>query len=150
MKKVAILLVLLTISAVSFTQTITIDVKEAESYIRLGLIDFQSVLIEPDIEEIPRTTNCRYVINLNDSTSTFYKNGNFVSEVKITYTEVLPGVYSIISYDTDIETYTIDVPTTMSLDTNLKTQSFTYQYYDQGADRTIVDVITKFNILLPA
>lgn len=150
MKKVAILLVLLAISTLTFTQTITVDVKETESYIRLGLTDFQSVLTEPDIEEIPRTTNCRYVINLNDSTSTFYKNGNFVSEVKITYTEVSPGVYSIVSYDTDIETYTIDVPTTMSLDINLKTQSFTYSYYDQGTDRTVVDVITKFNILLPA
>ena len=149
MKKVAILLILLTISFLSFSQTITIDVKEVEAHIKLGLTDFQSALFEPDIEEIPRATNCRYVINLSDSTSTFYKNGNFVSEVKIDYIEVSPGVYSIVSYDTDIETNKVDLPTGMSLDTNPTTQSFTYQYYDKGLDKTIVDVITKFDIIRP-
>jgi hypothetical protein len=149
MKKVAILFLALAISALSFSQTITIDVKEVQSYINLGLTDFQSVLDKPDIEEIPRTTSCRYVLNFSDSTSTFYKNGSFISEIKISFTEVSPGVYEILSDDIDIETGQISVMTAMILDTNDQTQSFIYEYYDSGLDKTIVDQITKFNIIRP-
>lgn len=150
MKKIAVLFLTLIISALSFSQTITIDVTEVQSYINLGLTDFQSVVTDPDIEEIPRSTNCRYVINFSDSTSTFYKNSSFVSEVKIDFIEVSPGVYEILSDDTDIETGQINIKTAMILDINNQTQSFTYEYYDSGLDKTIVDHLTKFNIVRPA
>jgi hypothetical protein len=149
MKKLVILLVLLVLAAKAFSQTITIDVKEAQSYIDIGQTDFQSVLAEPDWEEFPRATNCRYVISLTDCVSTFYKNGKFVSQVKIKFTEISEGEYVIVSQDTDIETGKLSVPTTIFLNTNESTKKFLYQYYDQLDDKTYVDVITKFTIVRP-
>jgi hypothetical protein len=149
MKKLVILLVLLVLAVKAFSQTITIDVKEAQSYIDEGLNDFKNVLSEPDLKQNPRSTNCRYVINFNDSTSSFYRNGKFVSEVRINFTEVSPGVYSIYSYDTDTETGELSVTTSISLNTNFGSSAFLYQYYDERANQTIVDMITKFTIVQP-
>jgi hypothetical protein len=149
MKKLVILLVLLVLAAKAFSQTITIDVKEAQSYIDIGQTDFQSVLDEPDWEDFPRTTNCRYVIDLQDSTSTFYRDGKFVSEVKIDYTEVSPGKYVMTTYDTAVESHRSSISAQMVLDTNEKTEEFLYSYYDFMDDKTYVDILTKFTIVRP-
>lgn len=150
MKKLVILLVLLVLAAKTFSQTITIDVKEAQSYIDIGQTDFQSVLDEPDWEDFPRATNCRYVIDLQDSTSTFYRDGKFVSEVKIDYKQVSPGKYMITTYDTDLETHRLSISAQMILDTNERTEEFLYSYYDFMDDKTYVDILTKFTIIRPA
>lgn len=131
----------------SFAQTIIIDVIEVKSKSSFGRTTLEQVLYDPDILEGPRNSNSRYVFNFKDSTSTFYKNGRFVSEIAIDFKESSPGLYTILSHDTDSETYTKDIPVDIQMNTNPGAELFLFKYYDSGIGQTILDVGTEIAVL---
>jgi hypothetical protein len=44
----------------------------------------RTVIENPSIDPITEQKNCKYILNFNDSTSTFYRNDQFVSKVNFT------------------------------------------------------------------
>jgi hypothetical protein len=131
----------------SIAQTVIIDVIEVKSNCSFGRTTLEQVLNDPDILEEPRSSNSRFVFNFQDSTSTFYKNGRFVSETAIEFKESSPGVYTILSHDTDNETYTKDVPVNIQVNTNQGEELFLFKYYDSGMEQTVLDVGTEIVVV---
>jgi hypothetical protein len=150
MKKIfSLFTVLLLVSNIQ-GQTLTIEVFDVKTHVGFGDLDLHNVYENPDYEENQRTVNCRYVFNLSEGTSTFYRDNKFVSEIKITSQEIHPGVYTIDGSDTDLQTGNLPIKTQLFLDINQGSEKFLYRYFDPFRNKTEVDVMTHFQVVRPS
>ena len=149
MRRAVIFATLMIICGSSFSQIFTIEVLEVHSLVGEGSTTLKEILDDPDVQEPMRSVNCRYILDLSKGTSTFYRDGKFISEITILAEEVSPGVYSIKARDKDLETGSLSIETSMVLDTDPNSGKFLYMYFDPINERTVVDVITKYTILRP-
>jgi len=150
MKTMLFLFIVLCHTLNSFGQTITIDVFDVKTHVGFGDVNLHDVYEHPDYQENQRTVKCRYIMNLSEGTSTFYRNDQFVSEIKINAVEIKPGVYSIDGLDTDLKTGSLLMKTQVFLDINQGSEKFLYRYFDPIRNKTEVDVMTHFQVVRPA
>ena len=149
MKSALVFTISMIISGFSFSQVFTIDVFEVQSLNGYGESTLEEVISEPGSDGPIRSVNCRYVFDFTKGTSAFYRDNLLISEIPINVNELSSGVYSIKAQDTDLETGTRSMETTIYLDTDLDSGKFLYMYYDPISENTSLDVITKYTIVRP-
>ncbi len=81
--KTYLLLILLSFSFFSFSQKIVIEIFERQEMVSFRSTTLDSVLMSPDILRDPDPTKTTYVIDLNDETSSYYVNDEFLSVLPI-------------------------------------------------------------------
>ena len=72
------------LSFITFSQVIEVELDEVQVFYGNIKQPLRTVIENPSIDPITEQKNCKYILNFNDSTSTFYRNDQFVSKVYIT------------------------------------------------------------------
>ena len=82
MKKLALLLVATVMVTVATSQVVTIKVTQTQPFARYEETTAKAVLANPEWSGYKESGNCKYVLDLDNRTSTFYLDGVFVSVLK--------------------------------------------------------------------
>ena len=72
------------LSFITFSQVIEVELDEVQVFYGNIKQPLRTVIETPSIDPITEQKNCKYILNFNDSTSTFYRNDQFVSKVNFT------------------------------------------------------------------
>ena len=72
------------LSFITFSQVIEVELDEVQVFYVNIKQPLRTVIETPSIDPITEQKNCKYILNFNDSTSTFYRNDQFVSKVNFT------------------------------------------------------------------
>jgi hypothetical protein len=78
MKKLAALVFFVFMSTINIAQVVAIQVNEVQSFFGDPTWDLDQVLRDPYYSNDPIKKDCRYVIDFNESTVTFYRNGEMI------------------------------------------------------------------------
>ena len=70
------------IQSVVFSQVVSIQVKQTQPYVKYIETTAADVLESPEWVGYKEPVNCKYVLDLDKQTSTFYEDGVFVSVLK--------------------------------------------------------------------
>lgn len=78
MKKLISLVFLVFVSTVSIAQVVAIQVNEVQSFFGDPTWKLDRILRDPYYSNDPIKKDCRYVIDFNESTVAFYRNGEMI------------------------------------------------------------------------
>ena len=82
--KTIILFLFLILNFLTFSQVVEVDLDEVQIFYGNIKQPLQSVFENPSIKPVTEQKNCKYILNFNDLTSTFYRDNKFISKVDFT------------------------------------------------------------------
>jgi hypothetical protein len=80
MKSLAVILFSLALSFLGNSQVVVIQVNEVKSFFGDPTWTLDRVLTDPYYSSAPVHKDCRYIVNFNDSTVAFYRDGEMIDE----------------------------------------------------------------------
>jgi len=143
MKKILLILSLI-LTPIVFSQVISVSVSETYLSLKSGNLNYLSVLKDPDSTSV-ENTDLKYVLDLNDQTSTVYMDGFKINTLNFNTVEKNGNVYVITIKDENIYDGTL-LMTKFTLDTSKNL--LVYQWYDKYYDLTIVQTFKQTTEIL--
>ena len=121
------------IQSVVFSQVVSIQVKQTQPYVKYIETTAADVLENPEWVGYKEPVNCKYVIDLDKQTSTFYEDGVFVSVLKFKSMTKSGDDIRIKLVDNDLQ-LGIEFKTEFNFNVKLGTSSYTW--YNEFGDYT--------------
>jgi len=146
MKTIAIIFLALMISTQSVAQIITIDVYEIQPFVKWKKTTVEDVLTTPEWTGYKEKSNCKYVIDLDNMTSTFYNNGNFVSTISIKKLVNSGSEYEITLDDYNLEYTFVSFETILKVDPTNNTSSYSWYNEFKKYTRTQINTDAKITV----
>lgn len=125
-----------------FSQKYMIEVKRVKMHIKNNNVNYEDVINSPDeiIDEV--TTNTKHVLNINDSTCSFYYHGVYLNTVKIVEVENSDNKLHFVMEDYDING--LPVYSHFIIDAN--NNKVFYYWFNEIQQVTKVEIKTDFKI----
>ena len=142
MKKILLILSLILTSAV-FSQVISVSISKTYLSLKSGNLNYLSVLKDPDSTSV-ENTDLKYVLDLNEQTSTVYMDGFKINTLNFNTVEKNGNAYVITIKDENIYDGTL-LMTKFTLDTSKNL--LVYQWYDKYYDLTIVQTFKQTTVI---
>ena len=143
MKKILLILSLI-LTPIVFSQVISVSISETYLSLKSGNLNYLSVLKDPDSTSV-ENTDLKYVLDLNEQTSTVYMDGFKINTLNFNTVEKNGNVYVITIKDENIYDGTL-LMTKFTLDTSKNL--LVYQWYDKYYDLTIVQTFKQTTEIL--
>ena len=143
MKKILIILSLI-LTPIVFSQVVSVSISETYLSLKSGNLNYLSVLKDPDSTSV-ENTDLKYVLDLNEQTSTVYMDGFKINTLNFNTVEKNGNVYVITIKDEKIYDGTL-LMTKFTLDTSKNL--LVYQWYDKYYDLTIVQTFKQTTEIL--
>jgi hypothetical protein len=143
MKKILIILSLI-LTPIVFSQVVSVSISETYLSLKSGNLNYLSVLKDPDSTSV-ENTDLKYVLDLNEQTSTVYMDGFKINTLNFNTVEKNGNVYVITIKDENIYDGTL-LMTKFTLDTSKNL--LVYQWYDKYYDLTIVQTFKQTTEIL--
>jgi len=143
MKKILLILSLI-LTPIVFSQVVSVSISETYLSLKSGNLNYLSVLKDPDSTSV-ENTDLKYVLDLNDQTSTVYMDGFKINTLNFNTVEKNGNVYVITIKDENIYDGTL-LMTKFTLDTSKNL--LVYQWYDKYYDLTIVQTFKQTTEIL--
>ena len=137
MKNLFVSFLLSVVSFVSFSQKIIIHVFEKQELYSSTRTTIDSVILNPDTTYEMDTAYRKYILDLNEKTSTYFANGKVVSTLPIDYVELGNNLIKINILEGSFDYGLI-------INTNYENESVTWFWFTEYD--TTVKLFTKFNI----
>jgi hypothetical protein len=80
MKSLAVIFFSLALPLLGNSQVVVIQVNEVQSFFGDPTWKLDRVLLDPYYSSAPMHKDCRYIVNFNDSTVAFYRNGEMIDD----------------------------------------------------------------------
>ena len=142
MKKILLILSLI-LTPIVFSQVVSVSVSETYLSLKSGNLNYLSVLKDPDSTSV-ENTDLKYVLDLNEQTSTVYMDGFKINTLNFNTVEKNGNVYVITIKDKNIYDGTL-LMTKFTLDTSKNL--LVYQWYDEYYDLTIVQTFKQTTVI---
>ena len=142
MKKILLILSLI-LTPIVFSQVVSVSISETYLSLKSGNLNYLSVLKDPDSTSVG-ITNLKYVLDLNEQTSTVYMDGFKINTLNFNAVEKNGNVYVITIKDKNIYDGTL-LMTKFTLDTSKNL--LVYQWYDEYYDLTIVQTFKQTTVI---
>ena len=146
MKTIALIFLALMISTQSVAQIITIDVYETQPFVKWKKTTVEDVLTTPEWTGYKQKTDCKYVIDLNSMTSTFYHNGKFVSTIVIEKVVKVGSKLEMTLTDSNLKYSFVTYETKLTVDPANNTSSYTWYNEYGGYTRTQLNTDAKITV----
>jgi len=143
MKKILFILSLI-LTPIVFSQVVSVSISETYLSLKSGNLNYLSVLKDPDSTSV-ENTDLKYVLDLNEQTSTVYMDGFKINTLNFNTVEKNGNVYVITIKDENIYDGTL-LMTKFTLDTSKNL--LVYQWYDKYYDLTIVQTFKQTTEIL--
>jgi hypothetical protein len=143
MKKILLILSLI-LTPIVFSQVVSVSISETYLSLKSGNLNYLSVLKDPDSTSV-ENTDLKYVLDLNEQTSTVYMDGFKINTLNFNTVEKNGNVYVITIKDENIYDGTL-LMTKFTLDTSKNL--LVYQWYDKYYDLTIVQTFKQTTEIL--
>lgn len=144
MKKLSFLFVSLIISLLSFSQTITIDIKECQPFVKWEKTTDQNVLSSPEWSGYKEQIDVKYVIDLDNMTSTIYRNGKLYNVSTIKHFKI-EGSKILIDFNAETES-TEDIKFEASFTINEQKNTMSVTWYNHYGNYTRTELSTNVKI----
>jgi hypothetical protein len=141
MKKLAFVLAASFIANVAFSQVVTIKVTQTQPFVRYEQTTAKAVLANPEWNGYKESGNCKYVMDLDKQTSTFYENGVFVSVLKFKSITKSGDDVRITLLDNSLEFPEIQFKTEFNY--NIQKGTSSYTWYNEYGDYTRTQLNTQ-------
>ena len=138
MKKILLILSLI-LTPIVFSQVVSVSISETYLSLKSGNLNYLSVLKDPDSTSV-ENTDLKYVLDLNEQTSTVYMDGFKINTLNFNTVEKNGNVYVITIKDENIYDGTL-LMTKFTLDTSKNL--LVYQWYDEYYNLTIVQTFKQ-------
>jgi hypothetical protein len=142
MKKILLILSLI-LTPIVFSQVVSVSISETYLSLKSGNLNYLSVLKDPDSTSV-ENTDLKYVLDLNEQTSTVYMDGFKINTLNFNTVEKNGNVYVITIKDENIYDGTL-LMTKFTLDTSKNL--LVYQWYDKYYDLTIVQTFKQTTVI---
>jgi hypothetical protein len=142
MKKILLILSLI-LTPIVFSQVISVDINTTYTFIKNGNLNYLDVIKDHDTTNT-KSTDLKYVLDLNKKTSTVYMDGFEINTIKFNTVEKNNNVYVITIKDKNIYDGTL-LMTKFTLDTSKNL--LVYQWYDKYYDLTIVQTFKQTTVI---
>ena len=142
MKKILLILSLI-LTPIVFSQVISVDINTTYTFIKTGNLNYLDVIKDHDTTTT-KSTDLKYVLDLNKKTSTVYMDGFKINTINFTTVEKNNNVYVITIKDKNIYDGTL-LMTKFTLDTSKNL--LVYQWYDKYYDLTIVQTFKQTTVI---
>jgi hypothetical protein len=142
MKKILLILSLI-LTPIVFSQVVSVSISETYLSLKSGNLNYLSVLKDPDSTSV-ENTDLKYVLDLNEQTSTVYMDGFKINTLNFNTVEKNGNVYVITIKDKNIYDGTL-LMTKFTLDTSKNL--LVYQWYDEYYDLTIVQTFKQTTVI---
>jgi hypothetical protein len=142
MKKILLILSLI-LTPIVFSQVVSVSISETYLSLKSGNLNYLSVLKDPDSTSV-ENTDLKYVLDLNEQTSTVYMDGFKINTLNFNTVEKNGNVYVITIKDKNIYDGTL-LMTKFTLDTSKNL--LVYQWYDKYYDITIVQTFKQTTVI---
>jgi len=142
MKKILLILSLI-LTPIVFSQVVSVSISETYLSLKSGNLNYLSVLKDPDSTSV-ENTDLKYVLDLNEQTSTVYMDGFKINTLNFNTVEKNGNVYVITIKDKNIYDGTL-LMTKFTLDTSKNL--LVYQWYDKYYDLTIVQTFKQTTVI---
>ena len=146
MKKLAFVLAASFIANVATSQVVTISVTETQPFVRYEQTTAKAVLANPDWNGYKESVNCKYVMDLDNQTSTFYEGGVFVSVLKFKSITIIGNDVRITLLDNNLEYPDIKFKTEFNY--NIQKGTSSYTWYNKYGDYTRTQLNTQCGITI--
>jgi hypothetical protein len=137
-------IVAIIISTSVFSQTYTISVTQVKMHIMHGNVSYLDVIQFPDKIVDTTYTDTRHVLNLTDSTCSFYYHGVYVNTVSIVKFENNDNVLHFVMEDYDVNG--LLVHSNFIIDMN--NDAVFYYWFNEIQRVTKVEIKTDFKVIV--
>jgi hypothetical protein len=142
--KTLFLSIAIIISTSVFSQTYTVSVTQVKMHITYGNVSYLDAVKFPDKIVDTTYTDTRHVLNLTDSTCSFYYYGVYVNTVSIVKFENVNNILHFVMEDYDVNGLPVHSNFTIDMNTN----SVFYYWFNEIQRVTKVEIKTDFKIIL--
>ena len=129
------------IQSVVFSQVVSIQVKQTQPYVKYIETTAADVLESPEWVGYKEPVNCKYVLDLDKQTSTFYENGVFVSVLKFKSITKTGDDVRITLLDNNLEFPEMQFKTEFNY--NIQKGTSSYTWYNEYGDYTRTQLNTQ-------
>jgi len=137
-------IVAIIISTSIFSQTYIISVSQVKMHIMHGRVSYLDAVEFPDKIVDTTYTDTRHVLNLTDSTCSFYYYGVYVNTVSIVKFENVNNILHFVMEDYDVN----GLPVHSNFIIDMNTNSVFYYWFNEIQRVTKVEIKTDFKIIL--
>jgi hypothetical protein len=139
-KLIVFLLVCSTFNA--FSQTYTVLTSSVKMHIKQNQVAYQEAVAFPDQINPAAFTQTQHVLNLSDSTCSFYMFGVYINTVKIVKFQALDSTYEFTMLDYDVNGNDVYTYMIISKDFDM----VYYYWYNVYQNATKVEIKTDFTV----
>ncbi len=132
------------ISTSVFSQTYTVSVTQVKMHIMHGNVSYLDAVEFPDKIVDTSYTDTRHVLNLSDSTCSFYYYGVYVNTVSIIKFENVDNVLRFVMEDYDVN----GLPVRSNFIIDMNTNSVFYYWFNEIQRVTKVEIKTSFKVIV--
>ena len=132
------------ISAPIFSQIYTISVTQVKMHITHGNVAYLDAVEFPDKIVDTTYTDTRHVLNLTDSTCSFYYHGVYVNTVSIVKFENIDNVLHFVMEDYDVNGLLVRSNFIIDMNNN----AVFYYWYNEIQRVTKIEIKTNFKVTL--
>lgn len=143
MKKLILTTLSLLVTSLVFSQTITVDLSEIESFACPGKVDAYYTIANKEWSA-KQSVNTKYIINLDQKVCKFYRDGVFASKTDFVDVTKKGDTYYITLLDYDLNSPTDNLNTHIIV--NAKNNIFMFYWYDDIWNFTKVETPLVSNI----
>jgi hypothetical protein len=136
--KTLLLSLVLFLSFLSFSQKIVIEIFERQELVSYRNTTLDSVIMNPDVVNDLEVTKTTYVIDLNENTSSYFVDGEFLSVLPVDVVRAGDGLFVVKILEEGFD---------YGLIVNIGNDGDNVLWYWNTEQMTTVKKMTKFNIL---
>jgi hypothetical protein len=136
--KTLLLSLVLFLSFLSFSQKIVIEIFERQELVSYRNTTLDSVIMNPDVVNDLEVTKTTYVIDLNENTSSYFVDGEFLSVLPVDVVRAGDGLFVVKILEEGFD---------YGLIVNIGNNGDNVLWYWNTEQMTTVKKMTKFNIL---
>jgi hypothetical protein len=137
-------IVAIIISTSVFSQTYTVSVSQVKMHIMHGNVSYLDAVEFPDKIVDTTYTDTRHVLNLTDSTCSYYYHGVYVNTVSIVKFENNDNVLHFVMEDYDVN----GLPVRSNFIIDMNTNSVFYYWFNEIQRVTKVEIKTDFKVIV--
>jgi len=141
MKKLALLFVASVMATVAVSQVVTIKVTQTQPFVRYEQTTAKAVLANSEWNGYKEPANCKYVMDLDKQTSTFYEDGVFVSVLKFKSITKTGDDVRITLLDNNLEFPEMQFKTEFNY--NIQQGTSSYTWYNEYGNYTRTQLNTQ-------
>lgn len=126
------------------SQIYSIDVSRVKMYIKNYNVSYKDVIYSPDKIIDTVFTNTRHILNMNDSTCSFYYHGVHVNTVPIIKFENVNNVLHFVMEDYDVN----GLPVRSNFIIDMNNDAVFYYWFNEIQQVTKVEIKTNFKVIV--